>query len=66
MMLELVELLVAYHKMKAAQRQIDETVFKELTRIIDKLKKMNKDQELSEIISNIQGLHNILTESFIP
>ena len=58
-------MLVAYRKMIAAQRQIDETLFKELARIIDELKKMDY-QELSEIISSIQVLRDIFTESSVP
>ena len=64
-MLELIEILVAYRKMIAAQRQIDDTLFKELTRIIDELKKMD-NQELSEIISSIQVLRDIFAESSVP
>ena len=65
MMLELIECIVAYRKMIAAQRQIDDTLFKELTRIIDELKKMDY-QELSEIISSIQVLRDIFAESSEP
>ena len=65
MMLELIQILVVYRKMIAAQRQIDVTLFKELTRIIDELKKMD-NQELSEIISCIQVLRDIFTESSVP
>ena len=65
MMLQLIEMLVAYRKMIAAQRQIDDTLFNELTRIIDELKKMD-NQELSEIISSIQVLRDIFAESSVP
>ena len=65
MMFELVELLVAYRRMKASERRIDEIIVKELTRIIRELKKMEKDQELSEIISNIQELRAIFPESIV-
>ena len=65
MMLELIECIVAYRKMIAAQRQIDDTLFNELTRIIDELKKMD-NQELSEIISSIQVLRDIFAESSVP
>ena len=65
MLLELIEILVAYRKMIAAQRQIDATLFNELTRIIDELKKMD-NQELSEIISSIQVLRDIFAESSVP
>ena len=65
MLLELIEILVAYRKMIAAQRQIDDTLFNELTRIIDELKKMD-NQELSEIISSIQVLRDIFAESSVP
>ena len=65
MMFELVELLVAYRQMKASERRIDEIIVKELTRIIRELKKMEKDQELSEIISNIQELRAIFPESIV-
>ena len=65
MMLELIECIVAYRKMIAAQRQIDDTLFKELTRIIDEVKKMDY-QELSEIISSIQVLRDIFAESSVP
>ena len=64
-MFELVELLVAYRRMKASERRIDEIIVKELTRIIRELKKMEKDQELSEIISNIQELRAIFPESIV-
>ena len=65
MLLELIEILVSYRKMIAARRQIDVTLFKELTRIIDELKKMD-NQELSEIISSIQVLRDIFAESSVP
>ena len=65
MMFELVELLVAYRRMKASERRIDEIIVKELTRIIRELKKMEKDQGLSEIISNIQELRAIFPESIV-
>ena len=65
MLLELIEILVAYRKMIAAQRQIDDTLFNELTRIIDELKKMD-NQELSEIISCIQVLRDVFAESSVP
>ena len=51
--------------MISAQRQIDATLFKELTRISDELKKMD-NQELSEIISCIQVLRDVFAESSVP
>ena len=64
MLLVLIEILETYRKMIAAQRQIDATLFKELTRISDELKKMD-NQELSEIISCIQVLRDIFAESSV-
>ena len=65
MLLVLIEILETYRKMISAQRQIDATLFKELTRISDELKKMD-NQELSEIISSIQVLRDIFAESSVP
>ena len=65
MLLVLIEILETYRKMVSAQRQIDATLFKELTRISDELKKMD-NQELSEIISCIQVLRDVFAESSIP
>ena len=65
MLLVLIEILETYRKMISAQRQIDATLFKELTRISDELKKMD-NQELSEIISCIQVLRDVFAESSIP
>ena len=65
MLLVLIEILETYRKMISAQRQIDATLFKELTRISDELKKMD-NQELSEIISCIQVLRDIFAESSVP
>ena len=65
MLLVLIEILETYRKMVSAQRQIDATLFKELTRISDELKKMD-NQELSEIISSIQVLRDIFAESSVP
>ena len=65
MLLVLIEILETYRKMVSAQRQIDATLFKELTRISDELKKMD-NQELSEIISCIQVLRDIFAESSVP
>ena len=65
MLHELIEILETYRKMISAQRQIDATLFKELTRISDELKKMD-NQELSEIISCIQVLRDIFAESSVP
>ena len=44
------------------QRKIDKTVVKELTDIVDLLKKI-KDRDLSETISNIQELCKLFPES---
>ena len=65
MLLVLIEILETYRKMITAQREIDATLFKELTRISDELKKMD-NQELSEIISSIQVLRDIFAESSVP
>ena len=65
MLLVLIEILETYRKMVSAQRQIDATLFKELTRISDELKKMD-NQELSEIISCIQVLRDVFAESSVP
>ena len=65
MLLVLIEILETYRKMISAQRQIDATLFKELTRISDELKKMD-NQELSEIISCIQVLRDVFAESSVP
>ena len=65
MLLVLIEILETYRKMISAQRQIDATLFKELTRISDELKKMD-NQELSEMISCIQVLRDIFAESSVP
>ena len=65
MLLVLIEILETYRKMVSAQRQIDATLFKELTRISDELEKMD-NQELSEIISCIQVLRDVFAESSVP
>ena len=51
-----------YHKMQSSQREIDKIVVKELTDIIDLLKKI-EDRDLSETISNIQELCKTFPEN---
>ena len=71
LMMEL-ELLETYRKLHSTQnylyekqRRIDEIVVKELTRLIHKLRTLNEDQKLSEIISGIGELRGIFPESIL-
>ena len=71
LMMEL-ELLETYRELHSTQnylyekqRRIDEIVVKELTRLIHKLRTLNEDQKLSEIISDIGELRGIFPESIL-
>ena len=59
---KLEEEIKIYHKIRSSQRKIDEIVVKELTDIIDLLRKI-KDRDLSETISNIQELCKLFPEN---